>query len=252
MNRAIGVRIAIAAAVLVVWELVRRFNIVGPLFLASPSEIVTAGFNSWPKFAAAFELTLLEIVAALAISIVLGLAVGALAGTRPFLGEVSGPILTAMFAIPLITWYPLFMVWFSIGPPSKIAYGVVSAFFPIAINTMNGIRSVDRKYLIYGRAIGCSQTEIVLRILIPLALPSIVAGMRIGASLAIIGVIVAQMIASLGGIGFLITSAKNQYATGDVYFGIVLALFCAMLANVGLSAVEHKFTRWRDMQTSTR
>lgn len=251
MNRTIAVRIAIAVAVLAVWETVRRFDIVGPLFLASPTEIIGAGIASWPKFATAFQLTLLEIVAALAISIVLGLGAGALAGTRPFLGEVSGPILTAMFAIPLITWYPLFMVWFSIGPASKIAYGAVSAFFPIAINTMNGIRSVDRKYLIYGRAIGCSPIEIVLRILIPLALPSIVAGMRIGASLAIIGVIVAQMIASLGGIGFLITSAKNQYATGDVYFGILLALLCALLANLGLSALEHKFTRWRDLQAGS-
>jgi NitT/TauT family transport system permease protein len=252
LSRPALVRYTLVAGALVAWELVRRLDIVGPLFLASPSEIVVAGMNSAPKFALAFEITLLEILAALAISIVLGLGFGALAGTRPFLGAVTGPILTSLFAVPLITWYPLFMVWFSIGPASKVAYGVVSAFFPIAINTMNGLRAVDRKFLIYGRAIGCSRTQIIFRILIPLALPSIVAGLRIGASLAIIGVIVAQMIASLGGIGFIITSAKNTYATGDVYFGIVLALFCALLANLTLSAVEYKFTRWRDLEASVR
>jgi ABC-type nitrate/sulfonate/bicarbonate transport system permease component len=88
--------------------------------------------------------------------------------------------------------------------------------------------------------------------LIPLALPSIVAGLRIGASLAIIGVVVAEMLASLGGIGFIITSSRNMYATGDVYFGIVLALFCALLANLGLSLIEQRFTRWRDLQASVR
>jgi NitT/TauT family transport system permease protein len=252
MSRPAAVRLILVAGFLVVWEAVRRLNVVGPLLLASPSEIVAAGAASAPKFAHAFEQTVIEIVVAIAISIVLGTGAGALAGTRPFLGAVTGPVLTSMFAVPLITWYPLFMVWFGIGPPSKIAYGVVSAFFPIAINTMNGLRGVDRRYLVYGRAIGCSQWQIVTRILIPLALPSIVAGLRIGASLAIIGVVVAEMLASLGGIGFIITSARNFYATGDVYFGIVLALCCALLANFGLSLLERRFTRWRDLQVSVK
>jgi len=252
VSRPAQVRLLLIAGALVAWEAVWRLNIVGPLLLASPSEIVAAGFASGPKFATAFELTLVEILAAIALSVVLGVGFGALAGTRPFLGNVTGPLLTSLFAIPLITWYPLFMVWFGLGPPSKIAYGVVSAFFPIAINTMNGLRTVDRNYLIYGRAIGASPTAIVFRILVPLALPSIVAGLRIGASLAIIGVVVAEMLASLGGIGFIITSSRNLYATGDVYFGIVLALFCALLANLTLSALEHRFTRWRDLQASVR
>lgn len=252
MSRPALVRSLLIVGFLAVWEAVRRFNVVGPLLLASPSEIVAAGIASAPKFAIAFEQTLLEIIAAIAISVVLGVGVGALGGTRPFLGAVTGPVLTSLFAVPLITWYPLFMVWFGIGPASKVAYGVVSAFFPIAINTMNGLRGVDRKYLTYGRAIGCSPAQIVAHILIPLALPSIVAGLRIGASLAIIGVVVAEMLASLGGIGFIITSARNFYATGDVYFGIVLALFCALLANVGLSLIERRFTRWRDLQASVK
>jgi NitT/TauT family transport system permease protein/taurine transport system permease protein len=252
MSRPVLIRLTLVAGFLLAWEAVRRLNIVGPLLLASPSEIVSAGVASGPKFAVAFELTFIEIVVAIALSVLLGGSVGAFAGTRPFLGAVTGPVLTSLFAVPLITWYPLFMVWFGIGPASKIAYGVVSAFFPIAINTMNGLRGVDRKYLIYGRAVGCSRMQIILTILIPLALPSIVAGLRIGASLAIIGVVVAEMLASLGGIGFIITSSRNMYATGDVYFGIVLALFCALLANLGLSLIEQRFTRWRDLQASVR
>jgi NitT/TauT family transport system permease protein len=252
VSRPALVRFTIVAGMLLVWEALRRLNIVGPLLLASPTEIAAAGLHSGPKFAVAFELTLFEIVAAIAISVVLGVGFGAVAGMRPFLGSVTGPVLASLFAIPLITWYPLFMVWFGIGPPSKIAYGVVSAFFPIAINTLNGLRGVDRGYIVYGRAVGCSQRQIIFGILVPLALPSIVAGLRVGVSLAIIGVVVAEMLASLGGIGYIITSSRNLYATGDVYFGIVLALFAALLANLILSAIEYKFTRWRDLQAGVR
>jgi NitT/TauT family transport system permease protein len=159
-------------------------------------------------------------------------------------------MLTSLFAVPMITWYPLFMVWFGIGSTSKIAYGVASAFFPIAIATINGLRGADRKFVQFGRSIGASSTTITFRILIPLALPSIVAGLRIGVSLAIIGVVVAEMISSIGGLGFIITSSRNMYATGEVYFGITLAVVCALAANLILSAIEHRFTRWRDLQAS--
>lgn len=252
MSRPAVVRLTLIVGLLAVWEAVRRLNIVGPVLLASPSEIVSAAVHSGQKFAVAFELTLAEILVALFLAIVLGVGFGAVIGTFGFLGAVSGPILASLFAVPLITWYPLFMVWFGLGPASKIAYGLVSAFFPIAISTMNGLRTVDRQYLTYGRSIGCSKIAIVFRILAPLALPSIVAGLRIGLSLAIIGIIVAEMLASLGGIGFLITSSRNVYAVGEVYLGILLALSCALLANVALSRIEQRFTRWRDLQVSTR
>jgi NitT/TauT family transport system permease protein/taurine transport system permease protein len=88
------------------------------------------------------------------------------------------------------------------------------------------------------------------KILIPLALPSIVAGLRIGVSLAIVGVVVAEMISSIGGIGFIITSSRNMYATGEVYFGISLAVACALVANVLLSLLERRFAHWRDLQAS--
>jgi NitT/TauT family transport system permease protein len=250
MSRCALVRLLVIVAILIVWEAVRRLNLVGPLLLASPSEIAKAFVKSWPQFLSAFEITLVEILAALAISFVLGVGIGVVAGTTVFAAAVSGPILASLFAVPLITWYPLFMVWFGIGAASKIAYGVISGFFPIAINTMNGVHNLDRRYLVYGNAIGCSRLQILTRILLPLALPSIVAGLRIGVALVIIGVIVAEMLGSLAGIGYLITNYRNLYEIGDVYLGILLSLFCALVANLGLSAIERRFTLWRELQAT--
>jgi NitT/TauT family transport system permease protein/taurine transport system permease protein len=237
MSRPTLIRLIVIVAILIVWEAVRELNLVGPLLLASPTEIAAAFAKSWPQFFAAFQITLVEIVAALAIAFALGVGVGLIAGATTFNSLVSGPLLA-----------PLFMVWFGIGIASKIAFGVISGFFPIAINTMNGIRNVDHQYLVYSRAIGCSRLQTTARIVFPLALPSIIAGLRIGVALVIIGVIVAEMLGSLQGIGYLITSYRNLYEIGAVYLGILLSLLCALFANLALSALERRFTHWREMQ----
>jgi NitT/TauT family transport system permease protein len=234
--------------VLGLWEAVRRFNLVGPLLLASPSEIVGAFVKSWFDYAVALRVTVIEIAIALAFAWTFGIAAGTIAGLRPFLSATAGPLLSSLFAVPLISWYPLFMVWFGIGIASKIAFAIVSGFFPIAINTMNGIGALEPQYFLLGRAIGCSRRQIVFRILLPMAMPSMVSGLRIGTALVIIGVIVAEMLGSLGGIGYLISYYRSIYATAHVYLGILFALGCALVANWGLSLIERRFTHWRVMQ----
>jgi NitT/TauT family transport system permease protein len=234
--------------VLGLWEAVRRFNLVGPLLLAAPSEIGAALVKSWFEYVVALRLTAAEIAIALAVASTLGIGVGTVAGLRPLLNATAGPILSSLFAVPLISWYPLFMVWFGIGISSKIAYAIVSGFLPIAINTMNGIGTIDRQYLLLGRAMGCSRRQIIFRILLPMAMPSIISGLRIGTALIVIGVIVAEMLASFGGIGYLIAYNQSIYATAHVYLGILFALGCASAANWGLSLFERRFTHWRVIQ----
>jgi NitT/TauT family transport system permease protein len=252
MKKPLILRVTLIAAVLLLLEELRRFELVGPLLLASPSEIAQAWAESAEEFLSALRLTFMEIVCAILISWFLGVAIGTVAGMIAFLGAATGPILSALFAVPLITWYPLFMVWFGIGSASKIAYGVISGFFPVAINTLNGIRSLDRRYIVFSRSIGCSRAQMIFRVLLPVTLPSVIVGLRIGTALAVIGVIVAEMLGSLGGIGYLITYYRTLYSTGHVYLGILLALLCALVANWALSAVEHRFMRWRDLQMSEK
>jgi NitT/TauT family transport system permease protein len=245
-------RILAAVIGLGAWEALRRFDLVGPLVLASPSEIVGALLQSWPDYLVALRFTVEEVMVAILLAWTFGIGAGAIAGLCPFLGAVSSPLLSSLFAVPLITWYPLFMVWFGIGITSKIAYAAVSGFFPIAINTMNGVRGVDPRYLVFARAIGCSHRQAVFRILLPMAMPSIMSGLRIGTALIVIGVIVAEMLASLGGIGYLISYYRSIYATGHVYLGILFALACALVANWGLSLLERRYTQWRELQIAER
>jgi NitT/TauT family transport system permease protein len=241
-------RAAIIFALLGLWEAVRRFNLVGPLVLASPTEIAAAFVKSWFDYVIALRLTAIEIAIALTFAWGLGIAAGTIAGLRPFLSATTGPLLSSLFAVPLISWYPLFMVWFGLGISSKIAYAIVSGFFPIAINTMNGIGAVEPRYYQLGKAIGCSRRQIIFGIVLPMAMPSIVSGLRIGTALVVIGVIVAEMLGSLGGLGYQIAYYRSIYATAHVYLGILFALGLALVVNWGLSLVERRFTHWREMQ----
>lgn len=248
MSRAARTRLLWIVGFLIVWELVRQLDLVNPILLAAPSEIVASLFAKGGEFLGALQVTLAEIAIAIVITWSLGVSFGLAAGSIPKLGVAAGPILSSLFAIPLIVWYPLFVVWVGIGPASKILFAVVAGFFPIALNTMYGVRLLDNRFTLLGRSIGASRAQIFFRILLPLALPAIISGLRIGTSLVVIGVVVTEMITSLAGIGYWISYYRTLFETGHVYLGILLALLCALLVNWGLSRLETRFGEWRELE----
>jgi NitT/TauT family transport system permease protein/taurine transport system permease protein len=241
-----GVKVAaIVLATLVVWEGVVRLGLINQIILAAPSHMVAAMASDGATFGRAFVLTMAEIGAALALAWVLGVGLGLAVGSSHALAAATGPVLSSIFAVPLIILYPLLMAWLGIGPASKIVFGVLSGFFPIALNAIDGVRAIEPRYLVFARAIGATTLQTWARIVFPLALPSIVSGLRVGTGLVIIGVIVTEMLASLGGVGYLISYHRTLFNTGHVYFGIVLALVLAVAVNVALTAVERRVGRWR-------
>jgi NitT/TauT family transport system permease protein/taurine transport system permease protein len=236
------------AALLIVWEAVCRFGLVHPILLAPPSAIAVAAVRHGGEFLSAFRVTLLEIVVATLVAWVLGIGTGIIGGLMVPVGKVSAPILSALLAIPHIIWYPLFIVWFGIGPGSKIAYGIFNGYFPIALTTIEAIRHLDWRYVKLGRSMGARPSQMFTSIILPLALPGIVSGLRIGTGLVVIGVIVTEMLTSLDGIGYLISYFRTIFEVAPVYFGIILTLLCATAVNALLSFAERRFGRWRDLE----
>ncbi len=238
-------RVLIGAVVVGAWQLLRSFDLVSGIILASPSEIYAAIRDSGWEFLGAFWLTFVEIMAALAIAWAAGVVLGLLIGSVRYAAAVFGRVFSAFFAVPLITWYPLLLIWLGLDSKSKIAYGAISGFFPVVLNTIYAVRQVDLQFIRFGRSIGCSRSRILVQILAPLVLPSILTGLRIGSALVVIGVIVTEMLSSLGGLGFWISYHRNLYNTGHVYLGILLSLCCVLLVNVALSRLERRFGAWR-------
>jgi NitT/TauT family transport system permease protein/taurine transport system permease protein len=237
--------LVIAMAVLAAWEATVRLELINQIILAAPSHIVEAAVKDGATFLRAFATTLIEIGAAILIAWTLGIALGLATGSSHRLAAAAAPVLSSIFAIPLIIIYPLLMAWLGIGPLSKVVFGVLSGFFPIALNTIDGVRAIDRRYLVFARSIGATTGQTYARIILPLALPSIVSGLRVGTGLVIIGVIVTEMLASLGGVGYLISYHRTLFNTGHVYFGIALSLLLAVALNVALTAVDRRVGRWR-------
>ncbi|HKN08772.1 MAG TPA: ABC transporter permease subunit [Pseudomonadota bacterium] len=237
--------LAIAAAVAAAWEAVVRLGLVNQIILAAPSDIVLAAASDGGVFLRAFATTLAEIAAAVVIAWTLGIVIGVMVGSSRVLAAATAPVLSSIFAIPLIVLYPLLMAWLGIGPLSKIVFGAFSGFFPIALNTIDGVRAIEPRYLALARSIGATRLQTYARVIFPLALPAMVSGLRVGTGLVVIGVLVTEMLASLGGVGFLISYHRTLFNTGHVYFGILLALTLAVAVNIGLTRLDRRIGNWR-------
>ena len=239
---------AIVLALMVVWEASVRLGLVNQIILAPPSGIVAAALTDGRLFLNAFALTAGEIGAAILLSWTFGIGLGLVAGSSYRLAAATAPVLSSIFAVPLIILYPLLIVWLGIGPGSKIVFGVLSGFFPIALNTIDGVRAIEQRYFMFARSVGASTLQTYLRIVLPLALPSIVSGLRVGTGLTVIGVLVTEMLASLGGVGYLISYHRTLFNTGHVYFGIALSLMMAVAVNLALTWIERRVGSWRVLE----
>ena len=239
-------KILVAIGVLTWWEGLRRFGLVSSLLLASPSEILQAALQANVELLSAVHVTLLEILAAVSITWVCGIVIGLPVGISPFARRYVAPLLSSIFSIPKIMFYPLMLVWLGIGPQSKIGFAVFTSFFTVALTTIDAVGTIDHRYAVAARSFGATRLHLLYGIYLPLALPGIISGLRIGTALVVIGVVVSEMLASFEGLGFWISTHRSSFDTPQVYLGILLALLLSMGINALLGRLERRFSNWRD------
>jgi ABC-type nitrate/sulfonate/bicarbonate transport system permease component len=153
------------------------------------------------------------------------------------------PLLVWGYLVPSILFYPVLLLWFGFGISSKIAYGTISAFFPIAFNCLRGFARVDARYISVGRAFGASPHQLDWVIKLRAALPMAAAGLKIGSALAMITVIVAEMLSSAAGLGYLIRFFSGSFNTARMYAAILLVLMVVWVFHfvVGMLLRENRF-----------
>ena len=238
------VRIALVAALLLVWTAVTAFGWANPIILPAPGSLVSALVQDFARFRAGLLVTIAEIGASVAIAWVAGIGLGLVAGRIAALARIAEPLLTSAFAVPIVILYPLLIAWVGIGWQSKVLFGVLAGFFPIALNTLASVRRVDPRFALMARAMGAGDLQ-VFGVIARLALPGIVSGLRVGTALVVIGVIVTEMLASTGGLGYLISYHTTLFDTGHVYLGIALALLVVVALNQALASLEERLGGWR-------
>ncbi len=189
-------------------------------------------------------MTLLEILVAFALAILAGLGLGFVLGLRRFLGEVYEPILSSLYAIPSVVWYPSLMLFFGLGPASKMAFGFLLGFFPIVLAVLAGIRQVDPHLITVARSMGARPFPLFWKVVLPAMIATLLAGVRAGLALSVVGVIVGEILGSREGLGSLVNYAYGLFRTPD-YVALVFAIAAMVFAIDGAAGmIEARARRW--------
>jgi ABC-type nitrate/sulfonate/bicarbonate transport system permease component len=226
--------------ILALWYGVTATGLVSGFFLPRPERVfqtfvnIIASGEAWPEF----RITVLEFVIACPIAAILGTIAGYAVSRTVYRVRVYEPIFAGLYAIPIIVFYPISVLCFGIGPESKIAHGALFGFFPIALNTIQGFSRVDPVLLRLAASMGASPAKLLVRIMIPAALPTVLNGYRLGFMLIFLAIIGGETIASLGGLGHRIVWYAEGMETVKMFAYILLVIIIVVIMNALLSFIE--------------
>jgi len=245
----VGLRLALLALLLAIWEIAGR--LVNPLLGVPPSAVVPALrdlllLRSYPDLPANILLTLREIAAAYALAVAAGLACGFVLGMHRLAGRAWGPMLAALYAVPAVVWYPSLMLFFGLDAASKVAFGFLLGFFPIALAVLAGIRQVSPQLVVVARAYGAGTVTVFRRVMLPAMLFTLVGGLRTGLALCVIGVVVGEILGSKAGMGALINHAYGLLRTADYVALVLVTLVMVVGSDVLASLLERRARQWTE------
>jgi NitT/TauT family transport system permease protein len=235
------------AALIALWQAASDSGRLPPLFMPSPASVVKALHALWLDGTLVGHVTasLERIVPGWLIGTAAGLAVGLAMGVFSAARAAGIPIVSALFPIPKIALLPLLILWFGIGEPSKIATIALGVFFPTAISAYTACDSVPRNLIRMGQSFGLPARDIVAKILLPGAMPGILAGFRISASVALLLVVAAEMIGAQQGIGAFVLTAGSLMQTDQLLAGVVMLSILGLVIAWGLGMLERAVLKWR-------
>lgn len=241
------VGLSVFVVLLAFWEWGSRTGVIPALVLPAPSEafgafmnIVESG-NLVNHLSASLQRLVLGFIGGFG----LGLIVGTLIGLSSLARAGLTPLVAALFPIPKIALLPLFIIWFGIGEGSKVATILFGCFFPTVIATYGGIDSVDRTLIRMGQSFNLSRWSIIYKIVLPAAMPAILSGMRIAASISIILLVAAEMIGAEFGIGAYVLLAGNLMATDQLIAGVAILSMMGLTVNYLITFAERRLLSWR-------
>jgi NitT/TauT family transport system permease protein len=241
----VAMRRGILVALLVLWESVPQTGLLPELFLPSLSSTLKVLWQDGRIYSHALAVTLYEVAAAMAIACGGGILAGAAVGGLARLRILLLPVVSSLYAVPIVILYPVFTAWFGVGSESKIAFAGIYAFFPVMLSTAAGIQTIDPQFLLAARSMGATLAQQITRVIIPASLPTVFAGLRLGGALAIIGVVVAEMLTAAAGIGYLVTLNRTILDSPRVFAAILMILLLSIAYYLLSRAIERRFVVWQ-------
>lgn len=240
-------RVVALAAVLALWELASVQGWIDARLFGQPSGVWTSLLEYAPSERAleSLQATFGAVAVAFVIGSVSGTVVGLVLGIAPKLDAVLGVFLTPLNSVPRIALAPLFIAWFGLSASAKVALAVSIVFFILAENARSAVRSVDHDLMTMARVTGLGRPALLWKIVLPSAVPSLFAGLRLTFTYSLLGVIASEMIAARRGLGQDMVFFSSSYQLNTLFAILILLIVIATFVNLGFSAVERRLLRWQ-------
>ncbi len=233
--------------VLGAWEAAVRILQPSTVIIVAPSAIPPAFWRLaetgelWTHFSVSMKQFLLGYLLASALAIPIGLWMGASRRAHDY----GDPWLTALYATPNVALAPLFIIWLGFGDVSHIAIIALVAFFPVIINTIDGVHAVERDLREVGIAFRANKREVFALVDLPGAMPYIFTGLRLAMARALVGIVVADLFGAQAGLGYLILTSAQLFATADVFVGVLILAALGVGLTFALRVLQKKLTPWQ-------
>lgn len=231
-------RLAVPLVLALVWVIADRASDLVPSIGATVSTLVEGFREGWiydPLWN-----TGQAVLGGFVIATVAGLPFGVAMGRVRYLGRLFDPVVDGLFAVPRIILYPVMLALFGVGVGAKLWMAVISAFFPIVMNTAAGMREVNPTLVKLGRSMSASRLQMVRKLYIPAATPSVMVGLRIGFSISFIAVIIAELFATPKGLGRILDQAYGLQQLPRMFAVVLLIVLIAFFVNLALWSLERR------------
>jgi NitT/TauT family transport system permease protein len=240
-------------ALLLLWEAAPRLGWIDSQFFPPPSVIVLAGWQLagtgelFVHIGVSLQRTIQGLLCAIALAIPLAFVLG---GWFPRLTRFLSPLLNLFGQINAFSLFPLFVLFFGIGELAKFSIIFWSCLWPILFTTLAGIQGVEPLFVKVARSMGSGRLTLFLKVLLPGALPSIFTGVRIGATVAFLMLIAAEMVGAKSGLGWMVMNAQVNYLIPRLYLAAVIIALLGMALNYGIQCLEGRVVKWKEEATA--
>lgn len=236
--------ITLSAAVLIVWEAVIRLFKVPTFVLPAPTAIIESLVANWKALAFAAQATSIEILFGFVLSAIVGVLVALTIVRFERFGNALYPLIVLFQNVPKVALAPIFILWFGYDLAPKILLIVVIAFFPVAIDMLAGLQSVEPSFVSLMRSVGASKTKILMRVRIPHSLPHLMAGLKVAITFSVIGAIVGEFAGANKGLGYMIQFASTQLDTPLIFAALIVVSVLGLAFYYVVEYLERVLVPW--------
>ena len=235
---------------LAAWEVIGRYVLTSKLMFAPLSAVLAEFVKLWQtgELARHMIVSFMALASGFAMAAVFGIALGSLLALSRTLREHLEPLINALYATPLIALSPILILALGIGPASKIAIVFLMAVFPILINSAAGILSAEDSLIEAARSFCATRTQIFRHILLPSALPFIIAGLRLGIGKGLVGIFIGELFGAREGVGYLISVSAQSFDVPGMFVGVLILAGAGMSFGALLEYLERRIAPWRQFE----